>query len=57
MILLRTKTIIKIKLKIYFIKINSPIIIFSSMNNSNYVIYKKNWKYKLKEIDFILCSL
>jgi len=34
MILLRTKAIIKIKLKILFIP--------SSMNNSNYVIYKKN---------------
>ena len=42
MILLRTKAIIKIKLKILCIKINSPTIIPSSMNNSNYVINKKN---------------
>jgi len=42
MILLRTKTIIKIKLKILFIKFNSPTIIPSSMNNNNFVIYKKD---------------
>jgi len=36
------KVIIKIKFKILFIKINSPTIIPSSINNSNYVIYKKN---------------
>ena len=42
MILLRNKVIIKIKHKILFIKFNSPTIIPSSMNNSNYVRYKKN---------------
>jgi len=42
MILLHTKAIIKIKLKLLSIKINSPTVITSSMNNSNYVIYKKN---------------
>jgi len=40
--LLRTKAIIKIKLKILFLKFKSLTIILYSMNNSNYVIYKKN---------------
>ena len=45
MIVLRTQTIIKIKLKILFIKFKSPIIIPSSMNNR---IYKKN-TFNLRE--------
>jgi len=47
--LLCNKAIIKIKLKILFIKINSPTIIPFSKNNSNYVIYKKNTFSSKKE--------
>ena len=47
--MLRTKGTIKMKLKILFIKINSPTVIPSSMNYRNRVIYKKNIVSREKE--------